>query len=102
MNRAVFGTVAERESGRPVMGIVIIAAKVISEGLEVLGGAVSGDWGHFRITYSPVAVPVDLTLLLFSDAGRLLFREPVHRGIAGAELSLRVEVPLARLRPEMN
>ncbi|HEY3364119.1 MAG TPA: hypothetical protein VGK74_03555 [Symbiobacteriaceae bacterium] len=97
MNRAVSGILAEAESGRPISGMRVLVARIAPVGLEFLGAAISGDYGRFRITYVPLAIPADLTLLVCSPAGRLLYTEPVHRSISGAELVIQVEVPRARL-----
>lgn len=102
MNRAVSGTLTEQESGRPIPGLRVVAVRIDGSGMQVLGGTVSGDFGRFRIAYTPLAGPVDLSLLVISPDGRLLFTEPVHRAISGAELRLEVGVPRSRLRSDLH
>lgn len=93
MNRAISGFVTVSGSGRPVQGVRVVAARVAAGEAEILGMTVSGDYGRFRVTYEPVPGPVDLTVLIFSPEGRLIFTEPIHRHVCGAELAIRVEVP---------
>jgi hypothetical protein len=100
MNRAVAGRLVEQETGRPLVGFQVLVAEVEPGGLQPLGVGVSGDLGRFRVNYPLCHGPVDLTLLVFSPAGRHLFTEPIHRAISGAELQLTVEVPRASLARE--
>lgn len=102
MNRAVSGTLSVRESGRPLGGLQVVAARLAADGLEVLGETISGDLGRFRVTYEPLLEPADLQVLIYRTDGRLLFAEPIHRAIAGAELRLQIEVPDTALRSGMH
>jgi hypothetical protein len=94
MNRAVSGVLITRSAGRPLAGHPVVAAAVDGTSIRVLGIATSADLGRFRICYPPLRSPVDLTLFIFSPHGHFLFREPLHRAVMGAELMLRVEVPI--------
>lgn len=102
MNRAISGYVTVSGSGRPMAGVQVVAARLQDRQAEVMGTAVSGDLGRFRVTYAPIAGPADLTVFIFSPEGRLLFTEPVHRQISGAELSIRVEVPRTALAEALH
>lgn len=102
MNRAISGYVTVSGSGQPLPGMQVVAARLHGEQAEVLGAAVSGDLGRFRVLYAPVDGPADLTVLIFSSEGRLLFTEPLHRQISGAELCIRVEVPRSALSEQMH
>lgn len=102
MNRAVFGTVTIVGSGRPLVGLQVVAAAVEGEGLSPLACVTSGDFGRFRISYPEFSHPVDLTLLILDPDGGLLYVEPIHRSISGAELGVAVEVPAARLRAGLH
>ncbi len=93
MNRAISGFVSVSGSGRPLQGVRVVAARVEGGRAEILGESMSGDFGRFRVTYDPVPGPADLTVLIFSPEGRLIFTEPIHRLVCGAELCIRVEVP---------
>lgn len=93
MNRAVSGTLEVLGTGRPLKGVQVVAARVTPEGAEPLGACVSSDLGRFRVMYDPLPDPADLTLFLFCPAGDLIYTEPIHRHITGAELQLRVQVP---------
>jgi hypothetical protein len=97
MNRAVSGMLCVQESGRPLPGFQVVAVRLSQGSLEPLGVSVSGDLGRFRIQYEPLPEPADLTLLVYAEGGRLVYTEPVHRAIAGAELRLHVEVPYRAL-----
>ncbi|HYF94954.1 MAG TPA: hypothetical protein VD969_22290 [Symbiobacteriaceae bacterium] len=100
MNRAVSGTLTVRESGRPLAGLQVVAARLTGGDeveLELLGGAISGDLGRFRVAYEPLDGPSDLLLFVYSPTGRLVYTEPLHRAIAGAELRLHVEIPRRNL-----
>lgn len=97
MNRAISGWVAVLENGRPLQGLTVMAGRLLPDGVQPLGWTLSGAEGRFRIQYPPLSEPADLVLYLFEEDGSLLYVEPPHRLIAGAELNLRVEVPLARL-----
>lgn len=102
MNRAVSGTLTVRESGRPLTGMQVVAARLTRDDVELLSGAISGDLGRFRVTYEPFAEPVDLLLFIYTPTGRLVFTEPVHRSIAGAELRLHVEIPRGALIHDLH
>lgn len=93
MNRAISGTVTIQESGRPVPGLIVVAAQVQPWGQDPLGAALSGDFGRFRITYPRLCYPADLTLLLFTPSGRPVFTGARHRQVSGAELRVTVEIP---------
>jgi hypothetical protein len=94
MNRAVSGTLTVRESGRPLAGLQVVAARLLDgDHVELLGGTISGDLGRFRVTYAPLVEAADLTLFVYTPTGRLIYTEPVHRAIGGAELRLHVEIP---------
>ena len=95
MNRALSGTLAIQETGRPLVGMQIVAARLGPEGAEPLGTALSRDLGRFRVAYDPLDGPADLLLFVYTPTGRLVYTEPVHRAIFGAELRLRVEIPAA-------
>ena len=99
MNRAVSGTVVVLETGQPLRGLIVTVSRLCSGGADLLGWAVTGDGGRFRMEYPRLCAPPDLTISLFRPDGQLLYLEPPHRSIAGAELEVRVEVPLACLRP---
>jgi len=96
------GTLAVRESGRPLPGMLVVAAKVAADGYEVLGETVSGHMGRFRVAYAPLPEPANLTLFVFTPEGRLLMMEPVHLAIFGAELRLQVEVPWQELAQDYH
>lgn len=102
MNRAMSGTLAIRETGRPLAGLQVVAARLVDGQVDVLGTAFSGDYGRFRILYEPLPAPADLTLFVFSPTGRLIFTEPVHRCIAGAELRLQVEIDRKQLLSDLH
>lgn len=102
MNRAVSGTLTVRESGRPLAGLQVVAARLLDDDVELLGGTISGDLGRFRVTYAPLAEPADLTLFIYTPEGRLIYTEPVHRAIGGAELRLHVEIPRLDLLHELH
>lgn len=102
MNRAISGVITVEETGRPLSGMRVVAASVSGNRAEVLGVSLSGDYGRFRVTYSPVIGPVDLTVFIFSPESRLVFTEPLHRQITGAELHIRVEVSRTALCEAMH
>lgn len=102
MNRALSGTLAIQETGRPLVGMQVVAARLVPEGVEPLGTALSRDMGRFRVAYAPLEEPADLLLFVYSPTGRLLYTEPVHRAIYGAELRLRVEIPAASLTRDLH
>lgn len=102
MNRAVSGTLTVQETGRPLPGLRVVAARLMPGGVELLGATISGDYGRFRIAYEPLIGAADLTLLVFAANGQLLYREPVHRAITGAELNLRVAVPTSHLLIDLH
>lgn len=97
MNRSVSGMLVAAGADRPLAGLTVVAARVLGDALEPLGAVISDVYGSFRITYSPHLSPVDLTVLVMDPDGALLYREPVHRGIGGAELRIQVEVPRSAL-----
>lgn len=96
MNRAVSGTLCVAETGRPLMGLRVVACRLLDGAVQELGWCESGDWGRFRVTYDPLDGPADLFLLVLTADGRLVYTEPVHRAIAGVELHLTVAVPAGR------
>lgn len=102
MNRAVSGTLTVRESGRPLAGLQVVAARLADDDVELLGGTISGDYGRFRVTYPPLAEPADLILFVYTPTGRLVYTEPVHRSISGAELRLHVEIPRRELVADLH
>lgn len=103
MNRAVSGMLTVRESGRPLAGLQVVAARLTGdEDMEMLGGAISGDLGRFRVTYEPLAEPADLLLFVYTPTGRLVYTEPLHRSIGGAELRLHVEIPRRALIHDLH
>lgn len=102
MNRAISGTLSVAETGRPLAGMQVVAAREVPGGAELIGASVSGDMGRFRVTYEPLAEPADLFLLIYSPEGRLIYTEPVHRCITGAELRLTVQVPRQALTRSMH
>jgi hypothetical protein len=102
LNRAVSGTLTVRESGRPLTGLQVVAARLLDDDVELLGGTISGDLGRFRVTYAPLADPADLTLFIYTPTGRLIYTEPVHRAIGGAELRLHVEIPRLSLIHDLH
>lgn len=93
MNRAVSGTLSVLGSGRPLVGMYVVAARVVQGDVQVLGWCESGDMGRFHVAYDTLEGPADLFVLVVSPTGDLLFTEPVHRCIEGTELRLQVEVP---------
>ena len=97
MNRSVSGTLTAAGVDRPLVGLTVVAARVQDGALEPLGAAITNALGAFRIGYPPEPRPVDLTVLVLDQTGGLLYREPVHRAISGAELRIRVEVPRTAL-----
>lgn len=101
MNRAISGTLVIRESGRPVPGLIVVAVQEQPWGLDSLGAALSGDFGRFRITYPRLCGPADLTLLLFTPSGSLLFTGACHRQVSGAELNVTVEIPGEAVEPHL-
>lgn len=102
MNRAISGVLTVQESGRPATGLRVVAAKIEDDELELLGDTTSGPGGRFRIDYPLMLAPVDLTIMVFSAGGNLVYREPVHRGISGAELQIRVSIPLNQIAVTLN
>lgn len=98
MNRAISGTVVAEGKSRPLPGLIILAGRLQPGGVDLLGWTVSGTEGAFRIQYHPIAEPVDLVLFVYRPDGALLLAEPPHRSILGAELQLRVEVPICQDR----
>lgn len=102
MNRAVSGTLSVLETGRPLVGLQVVAARLLGDEVEVLGTGFSGRLGRFRVQYDPVWEPADLTLFVFTPCGRLVFQEPVHRAIGGAELQLQVEVPRRLITADLH
>jgi hypothetical protein len=102
MNRAVSGMLAVEESGRPLTGLRVVAARLVAGELELLGVALSGDYGRFRVEYPPLCEPADLVLLVFSEEGKLMFTGPVHRAIDGAELSVQVSIPQSVLALDLH
>ncbi|HWI63894.1 MAG TPA: hypothetical protein VNT75_18830 [Symbiobacteriaceae bacterium] len=102
MNRAVSGTLSVRESGKPLAGLQVVAARLAGEEAELLGAAMSGDLGRFRVTYEPLPEPADIMLLVYSPTGRLVYTEPLHRCISGAELRLHVEIPRRDLIADLH
>jgi hypothetical protein len=95
MNRAVSGTLAVAETGRPLPGMRVLVARLIAGGHQVLGLSDSEDWGRFKVTYEPLAEPADLVVLIYTPDGALVYTEPAHRAITGAELRLDVAIPAA-------
>ena len=93
MNRAVSGTVSISGSGRPLAGMQVVAVRLIGGEAVLLGVGASGDMGRFRVEYPALEGPADITVLIVSPKGQVLFTEPVHREIAGAELQINVQVP---------
>ncbi|HYG57118.1 MAG TPA: hypothetical protein VD902_03520 [Symbiobacteriaceae bacterium] len=102
MNRALSGTVAIQETGRPLPGLQVVAARLVPGGVEPLGTTLSREMGRFRVTYEPLPEPADLFLYVYSPTGRLIYTEPIHRAICGAELRLRVEIPAALLSRDLH
>lgn len=84
------------------MGLQVVAAQVEGEDLTPLSWVTSGDFGRFRISYPEFSQPVDLTLLILDPDGGLLYVEPIHRVISGAELGVSVEIPASRLREGLH
>lgn len=97
MNRAVSGVLKVHESDRPLGGLLVVAARVTPRGPEVLGYTVSGDYGRFRIDYQRLEGPADIALFVFSPDWHLLYTEPVHRQIEGAELQLQLAIPRRKI-----
>lgn len=93
MNRAVSGVLYTRSTGRPIVGARLVAARLEKNAIMILGIGLSGDYGRFRIVYPELRKPADLTLFIFSASGDLIYREPVHRAVSGAELALHIEIP---------
>ncbi|MFZ5814118.1 MAG: hypothetical protein ACOY93_02270 [Bacillota bacterium] len=93
MNRAISGVVAFEETDQPLPGLLLLAGRLQPEGIEWLGWTVSGPGGRFRIDYPPLEEAPDLVLFCCDPDGRLLYVEPPHRSIAGAELRLAVKIP---------
>jgi hypothetical protein len=102
MNRAVSGTLTVQESGRPLPGMQVVAARLVPGGVELLGACISGDMGRFFISYEPLPEPADLFLLVYSPDGRQVYTESMHRCITGAELRLAVQVPRTALVADMH
>lgn len=103
MNRAVSGTLTVRESGRPLAGLQVVVARLKDDDeAELLGGVISGDLGRFRVAYEPLPEPADLLLFVYSPTGRLVYTEPLHRAIGGAELRLLVEIPRGALIHDLH
>lgn len=96
MNRAVSGTLCVAETGRPLAGLRVVACRLLDGAVQELGWCESGDWGRFRVIYDPLDAPADLFLLVLTAAGGLVYTEPVHRAIGGAELVVTVTVPAGR------
>jgi len=92
VNRAISGQLVMQATGRPLFGHSVLAGRLLGDRILLLGQGKSGPEGRFRIEYAPLLEPPDLTVLVFDPAGRLLFIEPPHRCIQGAELQLVVEV----------
>lgn len=102
MNRAVSGTLTVRETGKPLAGLQVVAARLLEADAELLGSAISGDLGRFRVTYEPLLDPADILLLVYTPTGRLVYTEPLHRSICGAELRLHVEIPRRALIHDLH
>ncbi len=102
MNRAISGTLAVRETGRPLAGFVVVAVRLAPGGPVVLGISQSGVHGRFRVEYPTLDAPADLTVALFAQNGEWIFTEPVHRRIDGAELQIRLQVSLRRVAPHLD
>ncbi len=92
MNRAISGRLVEQGTGRPLCGHLVVAGRVLGNRILLLGRERSGPEGRFRVEYPPLSEPPDLTLLVLDPEGALLYIEPPHRSIPGAELHLVVEV----------
>lgn len=102
MNRAVSGMVVVLETGQPLRGLIVTVHRLCPDGPDLLGWGVTGEGGGFRMDYPRLETPPDLVISLHRPDGQLLYLEPPHRSVAGAELQVRVELPLACLSPTVH